>query len=207
MVEIYLCRHGQSKANAKGILAGHMDSPLNNIGRLQAKELAKLAKSAELRFDHVYVSPLSRAAKTAKIIAEATNSPEPQVMKELIERDFGILTGKSVLDIPKYSKNVLGTSKIGYFLDGEGVESFPETLRRAQGVLEKVQAAHKDGKVLLVTHGDTGMMLFAAFHHTDWKEALAHFHFGNYELLLLKKDMHHKPHVFEIDQRGTSEAA
>lgn len=205
MVEIYLCRHGQSRANADGILAGHLDSPLTDIGKKQAQELGGLAKKAELSFDYVYTSPLQRAKQTAKIIAEITDSPEPEVMSELIERDFGILTGKPYLDIPKYSKNILGTSEIGYFLDGKGVETFPEVLKRAQDVLKKVQTMHKGGKVLLVVHGDLGMMLFAAFHNTPWKRALAHFHFGNSELLLLKEDMHHSPHVFEIDQRGIKE--
>jgi broad specificity phosphatase PhoE len=205
MVEIYLCRHGQSRANAEGILAGHLDSPLNKVGREQAAELGQLAKQARLKFDYVYSSPLRRAKETARIIAEYTGSPMPATLADLIERDFGILTGKTYLDIPKYAKNILGTEAIGYFLDGEGVETFPQALARAQKTLNWVHSHHKNGKVLLVAHGDIGMMLFAAFHKTPWKEALAHFHFGNSELLLLKEDMHHKPHVFEIDQRGITE--
>jgi len=205
MVEIYLCRHGQSQANADSILAGHLDSPLNDIGKQQANELAQLAKDAGLRFDHVYCSPLSRAKDTAAIIAASTGSPAPEVMDELIERDFGILTGKPYLDIPKYSKNIFGTDVIGYFLDGEGVETFPEALKRAERVLKDVHERHKNGKVLLVAHGDIGMMLFAAFHNDSWEVALKHFHFGNSELLLLHEDSKHSPHVFTIDQRGLSE--
>lgn len=202
-----MCRHGQSRANADGLLAGHIDSPLNKVGRQQAAELGKLAKGSGLRFDHVYTSPLVRAKETAKIIAETTGSPKPEVMDDLIERDFGILTGKTYLDIPKYAKNVFGTNAIGYFLDGESVETFPEALKRAQGVLEKVQTEHKTGRILLVAHGDIGMMLFAAFHKSPWREVLAHFHFGNSELLYLHEDSKHKPHVFKIDQRGTKEKA
>lgn len=207
MSDIYLVRHGQSRANAEGILAGHLDSPLNSIGRQQAKELGELAKNAGLRFDHIYCSPLIRAKETAQIIAKLTDSPEPIVLDELIERDFGILTGRSYLDIPNFATEFLDSNKIGYFLNGEGVESFPRALKRAQKVLGIIHRKHKTGKVLLAAHGDIGMMLFAAFHKTPWKEALTHFHFGNSELLLLKEDMHHRPHVFEIDQRGTKEKA
>jgi uncharacterized phosphatase len=202
MVEIYLCRHGQSAANAAGMMAGHIDSPLNEIGREQARELASLAKKAELHFDHVYSSPLIRAKETAKIIAEATASPHPEVMEELIERDFGILSGKHYSEIKKYSKDVFETDDLIYFLDGKGVEKFPDALMRADSALNKVHMRHKEGNVLLVAHGDIGMMIFAAFHKTPWKEALSHFHFGNSELLHLHEDSKHKPHVFEIDQRG-----
>jgi broad specificity phosphatase PhoE len=207
MVDIYLCRHGQSEANAKGLLAGHMDSPLNEIGRQQAQELAGLAKKANLKFDHVYVSPLSRAKETAQIICAGTDSPQPEIMDDLIERDFGILTGKLYVDVPKYAKNVLGTEAIGYFLDGEGVETFPQAMARAQKILKTVRGKHEKGNVLLVAHGDIGMMLFAAFHKTPWKDALTHFHFGNSELLHLHEDSKHRPHVFGIDQHGVTEQA
>jgi broad specificity phosphatase PhoE len=202
MVEIYLCRHGQSRANAEGMLAGHIDSPLNKAGRQQAQELGKLAKSAGLRFDHIYTSPLGRAKETASIIAKTTGSPPPKVMDNLIERNFGILTGRPYTDIPKLATKLLEADKIGYFLDGEGVETFPQCLRRAQLVLDLVKQEHPSGKVLLATHGDFGMMLFAAFHKKPWRDTLKHFHFGNSELLLLKEDSHHQPHVFKIDQRG-----
>ena len=207
MVEIYICRHGQSRANAEGLMAGHIDSPLNEIGRQQASELARLAKNANLRFDHIYVSPLARARETAKIIGAETGSPKPEVMDELIERDFGVLSGKHHSEIKQYSTEVFETEDILYFLNGEGVESFPDALKRAQKVLDKVHAKHKKGKILLVSHGDLGMMIFAAFHKTPWREALAHFHFGNSELLHLHEDSKHRPHVFEIDQRGVKEKA
>ncbi|HVO86869.1 MAG TPA: histidine phosphatase family protein [Candidatus Binatia bacterium] len=207
MLEIYLCRHGQSVANAEGILAGHTDSPLNDIGKGQAQELGQLAKNAGLRFDHIYCSPLSRAKDTAKIIAEITSSRRPEIMDDLIERDFGFLTGKPYSEIAKSGSKLWQTDDIVYFLDGEGVETFPDCLKRAKRVLDTVHKNHADGKVLLVAHGDLGMMLFAAFHSTPWDEALRHFHFGNSELLLLHEDSKHKPHVFEIDQRGLVEKA
>jgi uncharacterized phosphatase len=205
MVEIYLARHGQSRANAEGIIAGHIDSPLNEIGRQQARELVELINKAGLKFDYIYVSPLIRAKETAQIISEGTGSPDPVVMNELIERDFGILTGKTYEDIPRLATELLEADKIGYFLEGEGVETFPKALERAEGVLEKVKSLHKTGNVLLVAHGDIGMMLFSAFHKTPWRETLLHFHFGNSELLHLHEDAKHKPHVFEIDQRGIVE--
>ena len=202
MIEIYLCRHGQSVANAAGMLAGHIDSPLTDVGKQQAEELGHLANAAGLSFDHVYSSPLRRAKQTALVVAKMTGSPPPDTMPELIERDFGILTGKSYKDIPKLATEVLGGEKINYFLAVEGSETFPQALKRAQKVLKIIHTHHKNGKILLATHGDIGIMIFAAFHKTPWKDALSHFEFGNSDLLLLKEDFYHKPHVFVIDQRG-----
>jgi broad specificity phosphatase PhoE len=205
MLELYLCRHGQNEDNAAGILNGHRDLPLTQVGREQAKELGTLAKQNGLSFDHVYTSPLIRAKETADIISTMTSSPEPEIIPELIERDLGSLTGHPYSDILKISKSVIQTDNVNYFLDIG--ESFADTLLRAKKVLEGVESKHESGKVLLVTHGDIGKMIYSAFHKTSWQDALRNFHFGNSELLLLKEGAHHTPHVFSIDQRGLKEKA
>jgi len=205
VVEIYLVRHGQNVDNANGTLNGHRDLPLTAVGLEQAREVAQLAKDNDLVFDYIYTSPLIRAKQTAEVIAEYTGSPKPEIINELIERDLGALTGRPHSDITKLSKELIQTADVNYFLDIG--ESFPDTLKRAQKALDKVGARHKSGKVLLVTHGDIGKMIFAAFHHEDWREVLKHFHLGNSELLILHEDSRHQPHVFSIDQRGLKEKA
>jgi len=40
-MEITLVRHGQSQANADNKIQGHLDSPLTELGRNQAKKLMK----------------------------------------------------------------------------------------------------------------------------------------------------------------------
>ena len=68
MLKIFLARHGQNEDNANGILNGHRDLPLTEIGIAQAHEVADKIKEAGLSFDVVLSSPLSRALKTAEII-------------------------------------------------------------------------------------------------------------------------------------------
>ena len=51
MLRIYLARHGQNVDNASGILNGHRDLPLTEIGIAQATELANNIKDAGLIFD------------------------------------------------------------------------------------------------------------------------------------------------------------
>jgi glucosyl-3-phosphoglycerate phosphatase len=89
---VYLIRHGRTRLNAEGLLRGHLDVPLDEVGRSQARRLAEM-------FTHIEVavtisSPLLRARQTAEAIAAATEAPletEPQ----LIDRDYGGWTGTS----------------------------------------------------------------------------------------------------------------
>ncbi len=79
MLKIYLARHGQNEDNANGILNGHRDLPLTKIGEAQAIEVAEKIKDAQLVFDHVLCSPLSRAKRTAEIVCEINNLQSPEV--------------------------------------------------------------------------------------------------------------------------------
>ena len=54
MTTIYIARHGQNEDNVRGILNGHRDLPLTDLGRQQARQLARHIKDRELVFDAVY---------------------------------------------------------------------------------------------------------------------------------------------------------
>ena len=204
MLKIFLTRHGQNEDNAAGILNGHRDLPLTEFGRQQARQLAEGIKHANLTFDTIYTSPLCRAFETAVIIAEILNLPKPEVMNELIERDFGVMTGKPVRDIEKLcGADIVKTGTITYFLSPEGAETFPILLERGKCAIAKIIARHADGSVLVVTHGDFGKMLYAAYYNLPWMNTLTMFHFGNSELLLLARDS--KPeesHFIHIEQKN-----
>jgi broad specificity phosphatase PhoE len=202
MTKIYIVRHGQDQDNANGLLNGHRDTSLTKIGLEQANQIAQKIKDSNLSFDKVYSSPLERAYKTAEIIADAINSPKPDQLDLLIERDFGIMSGHKVTDIDILcSPHTLKTNTITYFLEAEGAETFPQVQDRARKFLEFIQNNHTDESILLVTHGDLGKMLYAEYYNLDWQEVLKSFHFGNSEMLLLSPDSSpENTHIFNIDQ-------
>ena len=204
MLKIYIARHGQNEDNANGILNGHRDLPLTETGRRQAHLLANGIKEAGLTFDAIYASPLSRAYDTAAEVAEILGLSKPQVMQSIIERDFGVMTGKPVGDIEKYcGPDIVKTDTITYFLSPDGAESFPVLLERGKRALVEVQSRHQEGSVLLVTHGDIGKMLYASYYHLPWMDILTMFHFGNSELLLLAPDSKAEDaHVIHIEQHN-----
>lgn len=188
-VEIFIARHGQNKDNEDGILNGHRDLPLTEIGREQGRQLARGVVEAGLRFNMVYSSPLSRAYETAQIISERLGLPEPSRLDMLIERDFGVMTGRLTSDVEQYcAPNIIKAEMITYFLSPEGAETFPDLVVRGQRILDYVHAENEAGKVLLVCHGDIGKMIYAAATGKDWQEVLVDFHFGNGDLIDIASD-------------------
>jgi len=203
MLKIYVGRHGQDEDNARKILNGRRNAPLTEVGRNQARELAEGIKTAGFKFDAVYSSPLRRSMATAEEVCTALGPPlHFTVLSELIERDFGVMTGRSVDKIESCcTPDIIKTDTITYFLSPSGAETFPVLFARAQRALGKIKAKHTDGSVLVITHGDLGKMLFAAYYGWDWKEVLTTFHFGNCELFLLSEDADPTvPHVVKVTQ-------
>lgn len=106
-VHFYLCRHGQSEFNAKGLLQGHLESSLTAKGIAQAQALALKAK--HWKINHIVSSHLGRAQQTADICAQALNNGakgslrlEPQNFADLAERHLGDWQGKPIKQLPEF---------------------------------------------------------------------------------------------------------
>jgi len=128
--------------NVQGLRAGHINTPLTDEGRQQAKRAGRAAKRHDI--DTIVCSPLARARETAEIAAKEIGLPisEIHVNALLIERDFGPLDGQPYdpdLDLDGFSD----------------VESFDETRERAKLALEWIKTLG-GGNVLVVSHGGLG---------------------------------------------------
>lgn len=77
---LYVVRHGRTAANASGLLLGHADPPLDELGRQQAAALAEHIGPV----DRVVTSPLRRTRETA----DAFTVPAT-VDERIIEMDYG----------------------------------------------------------------------------------------------------------------------
>jgi len=193
MLSIYIVRHGQDEDNAKLILNGHRNKPLTALGKKQSLQMGQKLKRMRIDWSGFYVSPLTRTKQTAAIIGRELGLKKPEVMPNLIERDFGIMTGKPVADIVSLcGPRLIATEKINYFLDPYGAETFPQLLRRGRQALREIKEKHKNGNVLLVAHGDIGKMIFAAYYHLDWLTTIKMFYFDNSDVVLLAKGLNPK---------------
>lgn len=203
-LKIYLARHGQNVDNVNGILNGHRDEPLTELGEEQARITLSHIKESEILFDRIYSSPLIRAYRTAEIISDGLNLNKPEVLKDLVERDFGVMTGKQTSGIEELcSPRIIKTNTITYFLDPEGAETFPDLINRANNLLNFIKQKHTSDSILLVTHGDIGKMIYCAYYKLNWEDVLKSFHFGNAELILLSDDIKpNESHVFKQNQHN-----
>lgn len=131
--------------------------------------------------------------------------PDPEIVDELIERDFGVMSGKEQSRIEELcAPDIIKTETITYFLSPEGAETFPDLLKRAEQLLSEIAKRYKNRSIILVTHGDFGKMIYAQYYKLPWKDVLTLFHFGNSELLLLSPDSDAvEAHVFTILQHNT----
>ena len=89
-MKIYMIRHGETDWNKKRKLQGQVDIPLNEFGRLLAKETAPAL--ADVPFAVCYTSPLKRAAETARLVLGDREVPiVPD--KRIQEMSFGEFEG------------------------------------------------------------------------------------------------------------------
>lgn len=71
----YMIRHGETDANAARIMAGSLDSPLNDKGLQQAKDAQAIVENLKIKPQTIIHSNLTRARITAKILNENLNLP------------------------------------------------------------------------------------------------------------------------------------
>lgn len=179
-----IARHGQDEANAERTLNGHRDTNLTDLGRQQARVAGEKLKDDGIT--RIFSSPLMRAQQTAEIIAEAIGLAENVVVEDrLIERHFGVLTGKPLDAITDHATEILEHDGVQYFLNAKDAETFEDVLARANELLKELDETYDNETILLVTHGDTGKMLRAAFHAWSTKEGLQSPYIANSEVLHL----------------------
>ena len=89
---LYFTRHGETFWNVENKICGATDIGLTPRGRAQAEELGRTLRAEARRIDLVLASPLSRAAETARILAEAAGLPL-RIEPRLTEQNFGIFEG------------------------------------------------------------------------------------------------------------------
>jgi len=148
---ILLARHGETDWNRDLRVQGHSDTPLNEVGREQARALA--AALAGERIQAIYASDLSRARETAEIVA-GTRELEVRLDPELRERNFGSWEGLTREEID----GRFGESSVP---DGETND---EVRERVLGAVHRIVALHPGQEVLVVSHGGA---LNSLWHHAS----------------------------------------
>jgi broad specificity phosphatase PhoE len=151
----FFVRHGQTDWNAKGILQGHNDIPLNQTGKDQAYELAKNVR--EHKFDVIITSTLSRAFETAEIINQLQSLP-------IVPRDD--LREACSIEAAKY---ILASKGIKRKINFDFVKPHPEGpkefIKRIETAIHSVFEEYQSEKLLIVAHGGVLAAMCEIFQH------------------------------------------
>ena len=149
-MKLYIIRHGETDLNAKSVMQGWVDPPINQSGR----ELAAMTGQAmkDIRFDRCISSPLSRARETAEIVLRESGNEIPITTDDrLREMSCGDIEEKSITE--------MGDAARLFFVDPFRFPGFPngETIQdlcsRTQEFFRELTSVD-DGKTYLIsTHG------------------------------------------------------
>lgn len=152
MTNFYIVRHGQTDWNVQQVLQGQKDIPLNSKGIEQANALAEELKS--IKFSQIFSSDLSRASKTAEILADKFSLPI-QKTNRLRERKFSNFEGQHINIYRDFRNQKLGTNasfdQLLNFKVDQDYESDAEIIKRVFNFLQDIQAKNSEN-VLIVTH-------------------------------------------------------
>jgi broad specificity phosphatase PhoE len=162
-----IMRHGQSKANLRGIIVSHVETDavgdygLSDLGREQV--LAAVRASTLSRQTLVYSSDFTRALQSAQLAQEYLQSPAVVPVPALRERYFGTWDGTSAGNYQRVwaADEARGTPA------GTGVEPVRDVLDRVTGLIVGLERQHSGRDILLVSHGDPLQILQAGFARMD----------------------------------------
>jgi broad specificity phosphatase PhoE len=146
-----LIRHGQIRANRDGCWHGAIDSPLTQIGRLQAKRVARRLRANFDALDAIYSSPLLRCRATAQPIAAVFDRPVV-LDDDLREYSIGELEGTPFKALHDQYDFFARIHDLHYRpRGGESLGSVAERMVRA---LRRIEAQSQNAaRVAIVGHG------------------------------------------------------
>ena len=147
---IYLARHGETDDNARGVVQGSIDTPLNERGRGQAGMLADRVRG--LGIAAIWTSQLARALETARIVGAAIGV-EPRVDERFAESRRGSWEGRPLEEIEATEPHTWAAWKRGgaQFRFPGGGESLGEHQKRVMAALEEVRGGPLPA--LVISHG------------------------------------------------------
>jgi probable phosphoglycerate mutase len=154
----HLLRHGEH------VLRGRVVGRTPGVGlsdRGRAEIAAVAERFSDEKIEGLYASPLQRTRETAEILADRLSLPI-DYREDLLELDFGEWTGKTFEAVRQDERWRLW-SNCRSIAAVPGGESMRQVQERVVGALFKLRQCHRDGAVLVVSHGDVirAALLFA----------------------------------------------
>ena len=162
---IIAIRHGETAWNADTRIQGHIDIPLNDIGRRQAALLGQALRGEPVTA--IYASDLSRAWETAQHVGRALDV-RVTLDTALRERCFGEFEGRTFAEIeaqlPQQSQR---WRKRDPEFSPVGGESLLALRERVVAAAARLAANHPGELIAMVAHGGVMDVLYRAATRLD----------------------------------------
>jgi glucosyl-3-phosphoglycerate phosphatase len=163
-------RHGQSKANVRGVIVSRLETDasgdygLTALGREQVRAAALAWSSpagAPPARTLIFSSDFARAAQSAQIVRAQLAAPAVAIAAALRERCFGDWDGTPTANY----RAVWAADEAGRA--DHGVEPATAVLDRVMAFIADLEGRHSGRDILLVSHGDTLQILQAGLARMD----------------------------------------
>lgn len=163
---IFVVRHGESESNRDGRFAGHVESPLTERGREQARALGE--RMAGTTFARVVSSDLERARETAVLVGGSRSGPVVTDAR-LREMSFGEWEGMVEAEIvERWAEDWEAVLRPKAEFRAPGGESLRELRARMSAVYKELVESAAGESVLMVTHGNAIAALLASLLQTPY---------------------------------------
>lgn len=156
----YLIRHGQTVANEQKVLCGgRVDTPLTELGRQQAEDVAKVVHTLDIKPSRIYHSSLSRARDTARILNSSLELDMTEI-HNLREQEFGDWEHKPWHD---------ALQLFGFDMQPPNGENNQVFTKRIIQTINTVMETHPEDEAppLFVAHGGLFHAFFHAYNYYD----------------------------------------
>src|SRR4051794_6621656 len=151
MGELVVIRHGQTEWSRSGQHTGVTDLPLLPGGEDDGRRLRPVL--ADRHITHAFVSPLSRARRTAELAGLLDGTVDTTIDPDLVEVDYGAYEGRTTKEISAELGRPWSLWKDGTAPGETKGESLEQVAERVDRVLERTRPLLDDGDVALVAHG------------------------------------------------------
>jgi broad specificity phosphatase PhoE len=169
---IYLFRHGETVWNAEKRAQGHLDSPLTEAGRAQARAMghALAQELARVGYDPadviVRASPLGRVRETLALAAEAAGLAHDDTCHDhrLREMSWGDWDGLNGSEIEaRFPGQMAARREDKWNYCPPSGENYIMAAERAQAALDDIVALAADKPVAVFAHGAIGRVMRGLF--------------------------------------------
>jgi alpha-ribazole phosphatase/probable phosphoglycerate mutase len=156
---LWLLRHPEPGATARGRCYGSLDVTLSSVGIEQAHAVAKALSAQPLAA--IYTSPRRRCAQAAAILARDRTCPV-EIVEDLRELDFGEFEGRTYDEIAaqypdlyrQWMERPTGTRF-------PGGECFGDMCVRVLESTSRLRTRHEGESIAIVAHGGVNRIVLA----------------------------------------------